>query len=53
MSFVSIVLFPAKCLGFESATLTIWFKHGIKQAGFWTMLIGDPTNDLTYLISCE
>ena len=31
---------PALLKRFETATLRIWEKHGIKQAGFWTTLIG-------------
>ena len=31
---------------FEGHTLKIWEKHGIKQAGFWTVLVGDGNNDL-------
>ena len=34
-------------------TLKIWDKHGIKQAGFWTVLIGDGNNDLHYLLAWE
>ena len=30
---------PALLKRFENATLKIWEKHGIKQAGFWTILI--------------
>ena len=44
---------PALLKRFESATLPIWSKHGIKQAGFWTTLIGESNNDLTYLIAWE
>jgi len=25
---------------FETITLKLWDKHGIRQAGFWTTLIG-------------
>ena len=38
---------------FETATLKIWEKHGIRQAGFWTVLIGDGNNDLHYFLSWE
>jgi hypothetical protein len=38
---------------FETATLKIWEKHGIKQAGFWTVLIGDGNHDLYYLLAWE
>jgi hypothetical protein len=36
---------------FETDTLKIWEKHGIKQAGFWTVLIGDGNHDLFYLLA--
>lgn len=41
---------PALIKRFEDATLRIWDKHGIEQAGFWTTVIGKINNDLTYLI---
>ena len=44
---------PALLKRFETQTLKIWEKHGIKQAGFWTVLIGDGNNDLHYLLAWE
>jgi hypothetical protein len=44
---------PALLKRFESATLKIWEKHGIKQAGFWTVLIGDGNHDLYYFLAWE
>ncbi|MDB5562067.1 MAG: hypothetical protein JWN11_1485 [Hyphomicrobiales bacterium] len=38
---------------FQSNTLRIWEKHGIRQAGFWTTLVGESNNHLTYLIAWE
>jgi NIPSNAP len=38
---------------FENHTLEIWKKHGIRQIGFWTVLIGDGNNDLHYLLVWE
>ena len=35
---------------FETITLKIWEKHGIRQAGFWTVLIGENNHDLYYLL---
>ncbi len=26
---------------FDTITLNIWEKHGVKQAGFWTTVIGE------------
>ena len=44
---------PALLRRFEDHTLKIWDKHGIRQAGFWTVLIGDGNNDLHYLLAWE
>jgi hypothetical protein len=44
---------PALLNRFQSATLRIWAKHGIRQAGFWTTVIGESNHDLTYLIAWE
>ena len=38
---------------FETATLKLWEKHGIRQAGFWTVLVGENSNDLYYLLEWE
>jgi NIPSNAP len=38
---------------FETNTLRIWEKHGIRQAGFWTTVIGESNLDLTYLLAWE
>src|SRR3569833_843962 len=38
---------------FENATLKRWDKHGIKQAGFWTTVIGESNMDLTYMLKWE
>ena len=44
---------PALLKRFETATLKIWEKHGIKQAGFWTTLIGESNQELHYLLEWE
>jgi hypothetical protein len=38
---------------FQNHTLRIWEKHGIRQAGFWTTLVGESNNELTYLLMWE
>ena len=38
---------------FETITLKIWESHGIRQAGFWTVAIGENNHDLIYLIEWE
>lgn len=36
---------------FQNHTLSLWEKHGIRQAGFWTTAIGPSNNDLTYMLA--
>lgn len=38
---------------FRDHTLRIWDRHGIRQAGFWTTLVGENSYDLTYMIAWE
>lgn len=38
---------------FNDHTLRIWDKHGIRQVGFWTTLVGENAFDLTYMIAWE
>lgn len=38
---------------FQNKTLAIWEKHGIRQAGFWTTLVGDSSATLTYMLAWE
>lgn len=44
---------PALLKRFQNATLRIWEKHGIRQAGFWTTVIGASNNDLFYMLAWE
>ena len=44
---------PALLSRFQNHTLKLWEKHGIRQAGFWTTLVGESNNDLTYLLAWE
>ena len=41
---------PALQKRFQEATLGIWERHGIRQVGFWTVLVGEGNNDLHYLL---
>jgi hypothetical protein len=41
---------PALLKRFKNHTLKIWDQHGIKQLGFWTVLVGDGNNDLHYML---
>ncbi len=44
---------PALLSRFQNHTLRIWEKHGIRQAGFWTTLVGENNQDLTYFLAWE
>ena len=44
---------PALLKRFETETIKIWEKHGIRQAGFWTVAIGDSNQDLYYMLQWE
>jgi hypothetical protein len=35
---------------FETITLKLFDKHGIRQAGFWTVLVGPSNRALYYLL---
>ena len=36
---------------FDTITLKLWEKHGIKQAGFWTTVIGESNQTLYYMLA--
>ena len=38
---------------FQTTTLALWDRHGIRQAGFWTTIAGDSNQDLTYLLAWD
>ena len=38
---------------FANITLKLWDKHGIKQAGFFTTLVGESNMELTYFLQWE
>jgi NIPSNAP len=38
---------------FDTITLKIWEKHGIKQAGFFTTMVGEHSQHLTYFLAWE
>jgi hypothetical protein len=44
---------PALLKRFETITLGLWERHGIRQAGFWTVAIGDSNQDLYYLLEWQ
>jgi hypothetical protein len=44
---------PALLRRFETYTLSLFEKHGIKQLGFWTVEIGGSNNDLFLILQWE
>jgi hypothetical protein len=38
---------------FDTITLGLWQRHGIRQVGFWTVLVGDTNQALYYLLEWE
>ena len=44
---------PALLDRFNTITLKIWERHCIRQAGFWTTVIGESNHQLVYLLAWE
>ena len=44
---------PALLSRFQNHTLRIWEKHGIRQAGFWTTLVGESSQQVTYMLAWD
>lgn len=44
---------PALLNRFANITLKIWERHGIKQAGFFTTVIGESNQELTYFLQWD
>jgi hypothetical protein len=44
---------PALHDRFENTTLALWEKHGIRQAGFFTTLVGPSNQTLTYMLAWD
>jgi len=38
---------------FETITLKMWEKHGIRPVGFWTTVIGESNQALYYMLEWE
>ena len=38
---------------FESNTLKLWERHGIRPVGFWTVLVGESNQDLIYMLEWQ
>jgi hypothetical protein len=44
---------PALMNRFQNTTLKLFDKHGIRQGGFWTTVIGGHNHRLTYFVVWE
>jgi hypothetical protein len=44
---------PALMKRFETVTVRLFEKHGIRQFGFWTVAIGESNQDLVYILQWE
>lgn len=44
---------PALLNRFDTITLKIWERHGIRQAGFWTTLVGESNHQLIYFLKWD
>jgi NIPSNAP len=44
---------PALLKRNETVVPEIWEKHGIRQAGFFTTLVGDSNQEVTYFLAWE
>jgi hypothetical protein len=44
---------PKLLARFEEHTLPVWHSHGIRQVGFWTTVVGESDNALTYMLAWE
>jgi len=44
---------PALLQRFESNTVKIWERMGIRLVGFWTTLVGQSNQQLTYMFAWE
>lgn len=44
---------PALLTRFNDHTLALWDRHGIRQAGFFTTMVGENSNRLTYFLAWE
>jgi hypothetical protein len=44
---------PALLKRFETATVRLFEKHGIRQLGFWTVAIGESNQDLVYILQWD
>jgi hypothetical protein len=44
---------PKLMARFADQVLPIWKRHGINPIGFWTTVVGESSNELTYILKWE
>jgi hypothetical protein len=44
---------PALLKRFETATVALFEKHGLRQIGYWTVAIGESSADFYYILQWE
>lgn len=44
---------PALLDRFKNATLPLFDRHGVRQIGFWTTLVGASNQTLTYMLAWD
>ncbi|MBM3485964.1 MAG: NIPSNAP family protein [Alphaproteobacteria bacterium] len=44
---------PALLDRFKNVTLKLWDRHGIRQAGFWTVVVGESNQELFYMLAWD
>jgi NIPSNAP len=44
---------PKLLARFRDKLLPLWERHGIRPIGFWTTLVGESSNELTYILPWE
>jgi hypothetical protein len=38
---------------FRNLTLALWERHQIRQVGFWTVVVGENSSDLVYMLAWD
>ena len=44
---------PSLLKRFETVTMRLFEKHGFRQAGFWTVAIGESNQDVIYILQWD
>jgi hypothetical protein len=44
---------PELLARFKNLTLPLWDRHLIRQAGFWTVVVGESSSDLVYMLAWD